>query len=111
MRNGKLRHKVAIQRPLRTQNQSTGAITVTWQDFYTGVYAEIAPLSARDFIAAQASQSEIIARIVMKYRPGIEADMRIVHGAHVYNIVGALPDAKSGIEYLSIPVTRGVNQG
>jgi SPP1 family predicted phage head-tail adaptor len=81
-----------------------------WTDVAT-VWASIEALSAREFIAAQAAQSEITARVVMRYRPGVEATMRLKHGADAYNIHGVLPDPDSGREWLTLPVSRGVNDG
>lgn len=110
MRAGKLRHKVTIQAPGLTQDPVTGEMVAGWADF-ASVWASVEPLSARDFIAAQANQSEITARIVIRYREGILPTMRILHRSKVYAIQGVLPDAKSGLEYLTIPVSEGVKDG
>ena len=37
--------------------------------------------------------------------------MRVVHGGKVYNIHGVLPDMRSGLEYLTLPVSEGVSDG
>lgn len=110
---GTLRHRIAIQEQLEDQDSDTGEITVVWQTVsgMSAVPAEIVPLSAKEFIAAQATQSEIVARIVIRYRPGVTAKMRVVHGSKIYNIQGVLADAKSGLEYLNLPVSEGVNDG
>jgi len=110
MRAGKLRHRVTLQSPGRTQDPATGEMIAGWTDVTT-VWASIEALSAREFIAAQAAQSEITARVVMRYRPGVEATMRLKHGADVYNIHGVLPDPDSGREWMTLPVSRGVNDG
>lgn len=110
MRNGKLRHKVSLQELTHTQNQETGAMASAWSEV-AKVMASIEPLSAREFIAAAATQSEVVARITIRYRSDITAKMRIVYRDTVYNIAGILPDPKSGLEYLTLPVSYGVNQG
>ena len=110
MRAGKLRHKVMIQAPGLTQDPVSGDMVPGWADF-ASVFASIEPLSARDFIAAQANQSEITARIVIRYREGILPTMRILHRGKVYAIQGALPDAHSGLEYITLPVSEGVSDG
>uniref|UniRef100_UPI001F4AE784 phage head closure protein n=1 Tax=Klebsiella pneumoniae TaxID=573 RepID=UPI001F4AE784 len=51
----------------REQNPTTGAVINTWRDVAT-LWAEVAPLSAREFIAAQASQGEVTTRITIRYR-------------------------------------------
>lgn len=110
MRAGKLRHKVTIQAPGQTQDPVTGEMLAGWVDF-ASCWASVEPLSAREFIAAQAGQSEITARIVIRYRPGVLSTMRILHRGKVYNIHGPLPDMKSGLEYLTLPVSEGVSDG
>ena len=110
MRAGKLRHQVVIQSLTLSQNPETGEMLAGWAEFAT-CWASIEPLSAREFIAAQAGQSEIVARIVIRYRSGVLPTMRILHRGSVYAIHGVLTDAKSGLEYLTLPVSKGVNDG
>lgn len=110
MRSGKLRHRVALQKPARTRDPLTGGWVDGWADV-APVWASIEPLSAREFIAAQASQSEVTARIVIRHRPDVTAAMRILYRGKVYNIHGVLADPKSGLEYLTLPVSEGVNDG
>ncbi|MNH34480.1 Phage head-tail joining protein [compost metagenome] len=70
------------------------------------------PLSARDLIAAQAAQSEATARMLIRYRPGVLSTMRILYRGELYSIEGPpLEDAKSGLEYLTIMVSKGVKDG
>ena len=73
-----------------------------WQDVAT-VWASIEPLSAREFIAAQAVQSDVSVRVSVRYRPGITAAMRLLHDGKTYNITGVLADKDSGREYLTLP--------
>jgi len=111
---GKLRHRVTLQAPGLTQDPVSGEMVPGWADWpVAGAkhWASIEPLSARDFIAAQANQSEITARIVIRYREGILPTMRILHRGKVYAIQGVLPDADSGLEYITLPVSEGVKDG
>ncbi|EQM72022.1 phage head closure protein [Pseudomonas tohonis] len=110
MRAGTLRHQVVIEAPQHEQDPETGAMRTTWVE-WARVWARIEPLSARDFIAAQAVQSEVTARITIRYREGVTAAMRINHSGRLYNIHGVLPDARSGREYLTLPASEGVNHG
>lgn len=110
MRAGTLRHQVVIEAPHQAQDPESGSMVTTWVE-WARVWASVEPLSARDFIAAQAVQSEVTARIVIRYRPGVTAAMRIDHGGRLYNIHGVLPDTRSGREYLTLPVSEGVNDG
>lgn len=113
---GRLRHRVMIQERVETQDQSTGEITYVWQNLTPKkLAAEVAPSSAREFIASAALQSEIIARIVIRWRPDVTAKMRVLHTVRgvdrYYNIEGVLADPKSGVEWLTLPCSEGVNDG
>ena len=110
MRNGKLRHRVLLQQPGQVQDPESGEEVPGWVDV-ASLWASVEPLSAREFIAAKAGQSEITARIVIRHRDGIDATMRILYRGKVYAIHGVLADAKSGLEYLTLPVSEGVAHG
>lgn len=110
MQAGKLRHRVRLQAPGRTQDPDTGEMRDGWTTVKT-VWASVEPLSVREFISAQAAQSEVSARIVIRYREGVDATMRVLHRGKVYNIQGVLPDDESGREYLTLAVSEGVNDG
>lgn len=108
--SGKLRHRVTLQEPIRKQDPSTGEVTTEWGDV-AKLWASVEPLSAREFIAAQAGQSQVSARIVIRYRAGVNATQRILFRGEVYGIHGVLSDVSSGLEYLTLPVSKGVSDG
>lgn len=108
---GRLRHRITIERPDRQRDPLTGEWIAVWTPVWESVPAAIEPLSAREFIAAQAVQSEVTARIVIRYREGVTAAMRIVHNGQIYNIHGVLPDPDSGRSYLTLPCSEGVKNG
>lgn len=113
--SGLFRHQMALQDQVQSQDPVTLEVTVTWSTVAT-VWAAIEPLSAREFIQSAAMQSKVSARITIRYRAGVTAAMRLVHlvdGADgkVYNIEGVLADKESGREYLTLPVSEGVNDG
>lgn len=120
---GKLRHRVRIEQLVDltdsngdvVQNTTTGEISREWQTVAT-VWAAIEPLSAREYLQSGAKQSEMSARIKIRYRAGLTADMRFVHVVNgvdgaIYNPAGILPDLNSLQEYLTIPCGQGVNSG
>lgn len=103
---GRLRQRVRIEKPIFTQDPETGALVETIQIIGT-VFASIEPLSAREFIAAQQTQSQITARIVIRYRAGLTADMRLVDVATgtIYNPAAFIPDPVTGKDWITIPAT------
>lgn len=110
MRAGTLRHRITIQRRSAEQDPNTGAMVEGWSDLAT-VWANVEPLSVREFIASRGEQAEITARITIRYRAGLDPTMRILHRGLIYNIEGVLPDPRTGRQYLTMPVSGGVNDG
>lgn len=110
MQAGRLRHRVLLQRTVKEQSPVTGGITESWVDV-ANIRAEIVPSSAREFVAAMATQNEVTTRITVRYRTEISNKDRIVFRGKIYNIEGVLSDADSGREYLTLPCSEGVNDG
>lgn len=111
---GRFRHRVMIENCLRIRDPITGGYDEEWIQV-AKVWAEIEPLSARDFVASRSEQSVINARICIRWRPDITPSMRIVHesrnGRRIFNIQGVLPDRESGQDYLTMPVTEVYGHG
>lgn len=103
---GKLRHKVQLQQRADVQD-SAGDMIPAWPTI-AEIWAEIVPMSAREFREAAAEQSEVRGRIVIRYRDNVDASMRIVHRGMYYNILGVMPDAESGREHLTLMTAEGV---
>lgn len=118
LKAGRLRHRIQIQEYVAQadtsgdviQDAQTGEVSKTWTTIAT-VWAAIEPLSAREFIQSAATQSEVVARITIRQRSGLRADMRFLHGSTIYNPQGFLADPVSGLEYLTVPCSQGVNSG
>ncbi|MFK3708178.1 phage head closure protein [Klebsiella sp. NPDC088457] len=116
MQAGKLRHRVVPQKFISVQDPQTGEIVKNWVNLVqftddNGIWAEVYPLSAREFTAAQATQNEITTRITIRRRDDITAKCRILYRGKIYNVEGVLPDPVSGLEYLTLPCSEGVNDG
>lgn len=115
---GRLRHVVDIQRRVDVQDEEEGGITTTWKTFYSDVRAAIEPLSVREAISASKETSAVTARVVIRFRPGLDAAQRIVHKCctsymtqEIYNPQGFLRDLETGLEYVTIPCSQGANEG
>lgn len=107
MQAGKLRHRITLQRNVPRQDPRSGEMVSQWRDV-DSVWAEVVPLSAREFVAARAAQSEVVARITIRYRADVTPAMRIIYRGGIYVVDGVLSDSGSGIKYLTLPVRKGV---
>lgn len=113
---GVLQHRIAIQEPLEDQDSDTGEITIVWATVsgLENIGAQVADISVKEFISAQAMQSQVTTRIVVRYSSAtsqITAKMRAVHNGTIYNIHGAQRDPRTGLEWLTLPCSKGVNEG
>ena len=109
MRAGRLRHRARIDRRVDTREAGTGAIVTQWVPV-TDRDCELVPLSGRELIAAQAVQSEIIARAVIRHTEGIDPTMRLICRGSIYNIRAVLPDPTFK-RYCTLMLSAGVNNG
>ena len=80
---------------LQSPSQSVDALGQPipgWTDVAM-VWASIRHLSGVEAIKADATVSTVKASIRIRWRPGLNAGMRVVHDAQVYSIEAVLPDA------------------
>ena len=117
---GKLRHRVTIlSQKTVTDTSATGAPAVNemgeilpvnemgetvneWQTFTT-LWANFTPLSVKSVMEAQAAGNKTVARCVIRYRDDINSSMRVLYREKTYVIDGdPLPDAESGLDYLTL---------
>src|SRR5690606_5892655 len=92
--SGNLRHKVQLQEQQITQDPVTGEMVTTWVTI-AQPWAEIVPMSGREFMAAGAEQSEVRGRIVIRYRDDVDASMRVVYRGRYYSKQAVMPYAGS----------------
>lgn len=114
---GRLRHWVTIQSHDYVVDSNGdvvqdegGATTQEWVDVEQ-LWAAIEPLSAREFLASQSVQSEVTGKIIIRHRDYMSATHRILHNGRIYQVEGVLPDPVSGLEYMTLMVSTGVNDG
>lgn len=86
MNAGRLDQRVTIERhQFISQDPSTGEELRDWVPV-AAVWAAVEPLNGREFIAAQAVQSEVTTRIRLRYRPDLNTADRINHNGTLYDI-------------------------
>lgn len=122
LKAGKLRHRVRFERQVAevdsdgdTVQKPDGTLILEWQ-LVTERWAAVEPISAREFIQSATTQALVVARVTIRATPLVDYTMigptcRMVWRGDNYQIEGVLPDKDSGLEYFTLPVSRGVNQG
>jgi len=107
MRAGAMRHYISIER-LTEQKDRHSAIKNVWVEVCK-VYASIKPLTGRSLFAAQQNHSEVTGDILMRYRPDIDAKMRVVYEGKIYSIHAVIdPDLRH--RELHLMVSEGVRE-
>lgn len=106
MRAGQLNRRITLQAPVTGQDEYGQPLT-GWTDVAT-VWASITDMTGREYIAAAAVQASVQTRITIRYRAGIVAAMRVLHGADVYNVEAVL---ERDSQVLNLMCLRGVTNG
>lgn len=96
MRAGRLRKRVALQEPIEHQSAS-GEVSVTWS-IVSRWWAEIEPLSAREFINADQRIAEVTHKIRLRRCSILTHRHRILFDGRSFEITAILDTAERGIE-------------
>lgn len=89
---GKYRHIVTFQRLKEAAKNTYGETSVNveenWEDAFTARVG-IFPLSGREALGLEGDlrQGEISHRIVLRYRTGVDSEMRIKFGTRIFEII------------------------
>lgn len=88
MNIGKLRHRITLLRQVNEVNDY-GASTQTWKRVAT-VWADVRPLSGREYFSAQQVQSEVTTQIWLRHIDGIKPTMKVKFGKREFEILSVL---------------------
>ena len=108
---GELRHRITIQHYVAGGRDEDGfEIEGSWQE-YQKLWAKVTPLSAKDLISAQADQSEVVARMKIRYREDINTTMQVIWKGRVFSIQSqALDDNETGNIYCTFLLGQGLEK-
>lgn len=88
MNIGKLRHRITLLKQVNEVNDY-GASVQTWRTVAT-VWAEVRPLSGREYFSAQQVQSEVTTQIWLRYIDGIKPSMKVKFANREFEILSVL---------------------
>jgi len=107
---GKLRERVRIDAPIVTRDSFGGEKVTGWTEGPT-VWADVEPLRAREFFAAQAAQSTCDHKVTIRFRAGVTAKHRLVWRGQALDIVGEPIDVKAQRVWLELLCVKGIRDG
>lgn len=108
MQSGRLNKRIKISQ-LVTGSPAVDALgtpNTSWEEVDT-VWGSIEPITGREFWARQEIQSEITARIRIRYRDDVEPGMKAEYGGKVYTIKNII-DPQEDHQELQLMVSEGV---
>ena len=85
---GSLRHRVVLERPVRTAGDG-GTAVITWTSLGS-VHARIEQVSGREIEIADGIAARVTHKVLMRYRADVLPEMRIVAGTRVLEIEAVL---------------------
>lgn len=88
MRAGQLRYRVGIQTVTHTRD-AIGGVTEAWATV-ANRWANIEPVSAREFIQAGLTQSDMTHKVTLRNYDGLIGAQRVLWGTRVFHIVAVL---------------------
>lgn len=118
MKVGKLRHRVRVQRP--TDVEGPGGETLPGYEDLFETWASIEYVSGNEFFSARQVNAVYVARIVMRWRPGVEQAQRVLHilnpgdspeQTETYDITAALSDPVILRRWITLTATCRVAPG
>ena len=87
MKSGRLRHRIAVQKPGIEKDDYGSATQAPWEDIFTS-WAEIKPMTGRERWANEHTINNATHSIRIRYRNNVTPEMRVLHGSKVYQITG-----------------------
>ena len=106
MKISKLRHFIEIQHRIESKNEF-GEAEYTWEEFVK-TWAEIKPITSKEFFSAQGVQNETTHRVIIRYITGIKPDMRIIFENRVFEIT-SIRDYFERHKFLEIMCKENLN--
>ena len=103
---GGLQHRVTFQ-TLNPALDGFGQPTNVWTDTFT-VWAQVADISGAELIKSMALSAEATTKIMIRYRPGITAAMRIVWLGTIFNIKAPPMDTSGRKRVIELLCQRGL---
>ena len=106
---GLLRDRVTIQ--VRSMaDDAAGEPMLTWTDFAVGIHANVNDMTGKEYLAAQAVTNAVNTTIIIRYRAGITAAMRVLCRGVTYNIQAVIEPENKRRE-MHLMCVRNVSNG
>lgn len=106
MKAGKLRHRIVFEQPVENPGPFNEA-RFNWTT-YREVWAEVRPMSGREYFASQQAQSDVSHEITTRYLAGVTPRMRVRFGSRIFDIRAVMNVEERNIQLRILAVEHGV---
>lgn len=101
------RHRITVERKT-VGKDAAGNATTTWAPFVSNVPARWLAGPGREFMAADAVRAETVGRFVIRYYPGITADMRVQWDGQTFALTAPPQTDATARREMTLMVSAGV---
>jgi head-tail adaptor len=108
---GKYRHRVLVERAVISRDVVDGGVIINWFPFRSNVPAEVLTGPGKENVAADAQQGVEVARINMRWFPGLLSSMRITWDGKVYGITAPPETDSTGRREWRVQVSTAAHDG
>lgn len=98
MKIGRLRHRIAIEESIAGRD-SFGAEISEWRQFIK-VWADVSPVSGREFIAFKQINAEISTKVTIRYIAGVTTEMRVLFDNRIFEITSIINPEEKNVSLL-----------
>lgn len=89
MNTGRYRHRINFLQQTTAQDDY-GEPKDAWVVFKGGIWAAKDPILGNEFFASLTTDTKVEVKFNMRHIPGVTNEMRIQHGAELYEILSAI---------------------
>lgn len=98
MKIGRLRHRIVIEESIAGRD-SFGAEVSEWSQF-AKVWADVSPVSGREFIAFKQINAEITTKVTIRYTAGVTTEMRVLFDNRIFEITSIINPEEKNVSLL-----------
>lgn len=98
MKFGKLRYRIVIEESIASRD-SFGAEVSEWIQF-AKVWANVSPISGREFVTFKQINAEISTKITLRYLAGVNTEMRVLFKDRIFEINSIINPEEKNVSLL-----------
>ncbi|MCA7883239.1 phage head closure protein [Burkholderia contaminans] len=103
MKAGKLKERIVIERPSGEENENGEPLPDAWV-VHSRPWADVLFVNGKEHVVSGAVRGSTVASMRIRYRAGLDEQMRVRYDGRLYDIKAVLPARARGYLDLSVKV-------